>query len=105
MKTAVSMYTDTLRTMFNNSLQRIADKFLEKQLISVEVHNKPTFDAIISDFFTSMVFFQTINEIQGHCSKFLTVFKDLGGPFAKASTTLAKEWKTCAEEAGVILIL
>jgi len=80
--------------MFSNASQSFADKLMEKQLISAEVHSKPTFDAIVNEFFTSIMFFQAISEVQEHCAKFLAVFEELGGPFAAASKTLAAEWKS-----------
>ena len=78
----------TLKTMFENSLEGISAELFTSRLITDETRRNPSYNAILIDFNTALLFMDEIPMILQHCRKFFTVFNKIGGPFASAGHSL-----------------
>ena len=61
-------------------------------LITTAVNRSPTFNDIIDDFKSAMLFMREHSQLKDHCAKFLSVFTKLGSGFTVAASSLRGEW-------------
>ena len=75
-------------TVVENSLQEVSAELFASCLISNGTRRKPSYEAIITDFFSGLAFKKTLPRIIQHCEKLFNVFYRLGGPFVDAGDSL-----------------
>lgn len=78
----------SLSALFEDSIKEVAESMLSVKLISRIQIRDPSSDGIINSFNAGLNFKLSIQEIESHCAKFLSVFRDLGGPFSDAAQTI-----------------
>ena len=89
---------DKLRQVLDGSMPDIANKMLEKGLISEPVKKTGTFDAIIQSFRSGCGFITDTTTLDKYVSDFFYVLQNVGGPPAMAGLTLEAELKESVEK-------
>ena len=69
----------SLCDLYTHKLNTLADEMYSTHLITTKVHRSLTFNDIINDFKSAMVFKREHSQFKDHCAKFLSVFTKLGG--------------------------
>ena len=77
--------------MFKNSIDEASAEMFAAGLISEATRNKQSYDAIITDFYSSLSFMKKLPQVQQHCKKFFDVFHKIGGPFVIAADLLKQD--------------
>ncbi len=78
----------SLSALFEDSIKEVSESMLSAGIISRIKMKEPSSDVIINSFNTGLNFKTTIQEIENHCVKFLTVVQDFGGPFTDAALSI-----------------
>ena len=87
----------SLKKAFQLSLPNISDELLQVGIITKSVQEEPTYDKIIRCFLVGIDFIDDQSEIEKECDRFLSALSNVGGPVARASHMLRKEWKKAIE--------
>ena len=80
-----------LKHLFENSFDEASAEMVAAGLISKATRNKKSYDAIITDFYSSFSFMKKLPQVQQHCKKFFDVFHKIGGPFVIAADSLKQD--------------
>ena len=91
----------SLSKLFEDSLKSVANEMLQAGLITQALAREPSFDAINGSFLNAMDFMEEFEEIEQHCTKFISVFFKLGGPFLAAGRAIKKNIVEAAGKLGV----
>ena len=78
----------SLSTLFEDSIKEVSESMLSAGIISRIKMKEPSSDSIINSFNAGLNFKTTVQEIENHCVKFLTVVHDFGGPFSDAALSI-----------------
>ena len=62
-----------------------AREMLQEQLISDAVFRNPNYTTIVNNFLSALLFMAEQRLIEQHCSKFLKVLHNIGGPHPSES--------------------
>ena len=88
----LNRYNDKLSHALDQSLPKFASLMLGRQFITNYVYEKnQTFEAIMHDFKAGLDMLN-LEELCDHCSKFLTVLIEVGGPSSQAAERLKRNW-------------
>ena len=91
MKRVFDQNYSSLGSLFEDSIDIIASEMLQAGLISRHVAKKPTFQLLINDFTSGMVFMRKADEIINHITQFLRVLLEMQGPFVFAAKHLQED--------------
>ena len=80
-----------LKHLFKNSIDEASAEMFAAGLISEATRNKQSYDAIITDFYSSFSFMKKLSQVHHHCKKFFDVFHKIGGPFIIAADSLKQD--------------
>ena len=75
------------------SLDNIAKKLFQVEIITEDVRESPTYDNIIKSFEGVIRFVDNQPDLEDKLEKFLSVLSSIGGPLNAAATMLRKKWK------------
>jgi hypothetical protein len=78
--------------IFNNSKGAIAHLMDRAKLIEISTGLVPTYEAVIDKFILTLSIQKNQADIERYCSRFLKVFKDVGGPSGALATIFQREW-------------
>ena len=81
----------SLSNLFEDSIKEVAEEMLSAGIISRIKMKEPSSDTILNSFDVGLNFKKTVQEIEDHCKKFLSVFYEFGGPFSDAAQSIAAQ--------------
>lgn len=88
----LNRFNDKLSHALDQSLPKFASLMLGRQFITNYVYKKnQTFEAIMHDFKAGLNMLN-LEELCDHCSRFLTVLIEVGGPSSQAAERLKRNW-------------
>ena len=95
---------DNFSLLFKSSMKSFADKLFSASLITRDIQENPTNDAVINCFLGGFGFKDELDEIDEHCAKFFKVFHEMGGPFVDAANKVVKTiQQTVRDNMGISL--
>ena len=95
---------DNFSLLFKSSMKSFANKLYSAGLITRNVQENPTNDAVIYDFLVALNFKDELDEIDEYCAKFFKVFHEMGGPFVHAANKVVKTiQETVRDNMGISL--
>ena len=68
---------ETMSTLFTEKLNKIAKQMHEEKLITHDLDEKLTYDAIITSFESTLKFMLNKEQLENHCDKFLSCIKNM----------------------------
>ena len=78
---------EQLRRAFDRNMKTIVDKLYSAEVISQDVMENPSYDAIMEEFLDVLSWFDDDKQLAQYCSKFLSVLISIRGP-----TKICGEW-------------
>ena len=85
--------------ILESSLNEIANKLFEANIVTRQVQKSPTYDAIASSFLAIMNLLDSKSDLEKHCVKYLEALSSVGGPIEFAANLLRNKWTTALEGA------
>ncbi len=77
--------TARLFSLLQDSIEVFARELLQEQLISDAVSRNPNYKSVSDNFLSTLSFMTEQRLIEQHCSKFLKVLHNIGGPIPSES--------------------
>ena len=91
-KSVIQQHYSQLHDVVSTNLQIIAVNMFAAGLITESALLSPSFHSIIDQFISVLSFMSSLSEIEQHCTKFLSIFTDIGGPCTLVSEVLKMNW-------------
>ncbi len=93
---SITSLVTVIKDVFNNNIARLhsllqdtievfARELLQEQLISDAVSRNPNYKSVSDNFLSALSFMTEQRLIEQHCSKFLKVLHNIGGPIPSES--------------------
>ena len=82
-------------------LPALASKMFPAGLVNDEDQQSPSFNGIINEFKSGMIFIMEQSELEDHCIKFLRACIEIRGSIAMAARALQKDWKEVGMELNI----
>ena len=83
---------DNLSSVLEGCMPEFAKKAYAADLISEPVMKSRNFDSIISQFRAKLKLKHNISEIKQHCTRFIDILEEIGGPAVDAAKELSLRW-------------
>ncbi len=89
-----------LEEMFSNEdmLKQFSSRLYQKKIVTKATKDKPTFNQVVKDFNSHMIFMKTEKDFREHCISFITSLQSLEGPAIRAAEVLEAEWTRAIKE-------
>ena len=102
----LAQHHTSLHDSSRNILQLLANQMYSAGLISIAAVRSHSFDSVLGEFIAALNLKRSVSKIEQHCSIFLSILTNIGGPCAQGSQVLQQDWiKESRTECGVDLQL
>ena len=92
LKSATQSQYANITGLPKENLRAVADEMFTRGIIGRGVNEKPTYNAIISEFEAGLGCFKIVAKVEEHCKKFLSALEAVGGGATIEANELREGW-------------